>query len=411
MSALVAVGALLAQTATSVPLQETAEGPKVGQTTYIDLEGAVGYSTNPFLSFESDDGRGFGRVSLHAVHARTTVRTTTLLSAYASNDTYTGRYGSQQSLSLNARHDAAVSEHFRIFGDVQAGYDKGGQLDTRILSVPVVRPLPGSPEIPPQLLPPGSDFLSLAGKRYWAAAHAGGQLALSPRDSFSFSTGLTRQVARNGPLPNTSSWTVPATLAYDRRLNERATAGARVTFSNTNYNGPANFRTITPQVTGTLQLSERLNLGGAIGVSFSRIDDGTRITHSTGAAADAYLCSSGERSELCARAAVDQQTATAIGPAKSVSAGINYARRLDQKSSIQASLDGSRYSTPTSILSGPIFSRSTYYRAAGSYTRSIGTRLFGGVNLSGRKLTQNGPDPKADFSGSLFIRYRFGDVQ
>jgi hypothetical protein len=37
--------------------------------------------------------------------------------------------------------------------------------------------------------------------------------------------------------------------------------------------------------------------------------------------------------------------------------------------------------------------------------------LFGGINLSGRKLTQNGPDPKADFSGSLFIRYRFGDVQ
>ena len=27
------------------------------------------------------------------------------------------------------------------------------------------------------------------------------------------------------------------------------------------------------------------------------------------------------------------------------------------------------------------------------------------------KLTQNGPDPKADLSASLFIRYRFGDVQ
>jgi hypothetical protein len=37
--------------------------------------------------------------------------------------------------------------------------------------------------------------------------------------------------------------------------------------------------------------------------------------------------------------------------------------------------------------------------------------LFGGADLSARKLAEAGPDPKTDLNGSLFIRYRFGDVQ
>ena len=57
------------------------------------------------------------------------------------------------------------------------------------------------------------------------------------------------------------------------------------------------------------------------------------------------------------------------------------------------------------------FSSASYYRAAASYTRKFGLRLYGGVNLAARKLTQNGPDPKTDLNASLFIRYRLGDVQ
>jgi hypothetical protein len=62
-------------------------------------------------------------------------------------------------------------------------------------------------------------------------------------------------------------------------------------------------------------------------------------------------------------------------------------------------------------VTGRTFSAATYDRAAASYSRRIATRLFGGVNLAARKLTQNGPDPKTDLNASLFIRYRLGDVQ
>jgi hypothetical protein len=378
--------------------------------TYLDLEAGAGYSTNPQLSFGSNTGSGDGYVSLHAVHTRITERTTTLLSAFAQETAYTRHYGSNQSLSVSARHDAAVNEKLRLFADGYASYDKNGLLDTRIVSVPGVPALPGSPDIPPQILPPGSDFLAVTGKQYFLSAHAGGQLALSARDSLNFTGGVVRSVFRSG-FADTSYWSVPAAIGYDRQISPRATVGGRVGFLYTDYNGPGRIWEVTPQITGSVRLSERMTFNGAVGVSFSSIDDGITTRHSTGLSANAALCSMGEFSSLCARVAADQTAATVAGPAKSVSAAVDYSRRLDADSSVALSVSGSHYSSPISIITGRSFSNSTYYRAAGTYTRSFGQRLFGGVNLAARKLTQRGPDPKADLNASLFIRYRFGDVR
>ena len=416
-SVIALVATLAAQTAPSTtappPPPTTAEptkGRNVGQLTYVDLEGGVGYSTNPQFSFGSNTGSGNGYVSVHAVHTRITDRTTTLLSAFAQETAYTRHYGSNQSLSVSARHDAAVNEKLRLFVDGSAGYDKNGQLDTRIISVPDVPVLPGFPDIPPQILPPGSDFLAVTGKHYFFSADAGGQLALSPRDNLNFSGGVTRSVFRSG-FADTSYWSVPASIGYDRQISPRADVGGRVALVYTDYNGPGRIWTVTPQLTANLRLSERMSLNGAVGASFSSIDDGIDTRHSTGLAASVTLCNAGEYSHLCARAAVDQTAATVAGPAKSISAGVDYSRQLDANSSIYLSVDGSHYSSPISLVSGQTFSTSTYYRAAASYTRSLGHRLFGGVNVAGRKLAEKGPDPKADLNASLFIRYRFGDMQ
>lgn len=411
MSALIAVtAALAAQTSTpTTAATEAPEGPKVGTQTYLDIEGGVGYSTNPQLSLTSDSGRAFGRISAHAVHTRISERSTTVLSAFAQNLTYTGRYGSQQSLSVDARHDTAVNERLRLFGDLSAGYDEGGQLDTRILGVPDVPPLPGTPGIPPVLLPPGSDFLSVTGKYYRFAANGGGALALSARDNLNFSAGLERAVFRSR-LQDSDYWTIPVSLGYDRQVSARTRLGGRVQFQQTDYNGPASFRMVTPQATAQVLLSERLTLNAAAGVSFAWVDDGTSTHRTTGADAEASLCQRGETSSFCGRAGIHQQVATTAGPAKSVNAGVDYSHRLDRDSSIQFSLEASHYSAPIAVITGHTFSRSNYYRAAADYTRKLGSHWFGGANLAARKLTEAGPDPKTDVSGSLFIRYRFGDV-
>jgi len=96
MGALIAVAALAAQATgpaasapppssppPSSPTSETSAASQVGSITYVDLEGGVGYSTNPNLSFESSSGAAFGRLSVRAVHTRVSARTTTVLSGFA----------------------------------------------------------------------------------------------------------------------------------------------------------------------------------------------------------------------------------------------------------------------------------------------------------------------------------------
>lgn len=394
----------------SLPSTEPSEARTLGQSTYLDLEGGAGYSTNPELSFGSNTGGAHGYVSVHAVHTRITDRVTTLLSAFAQESAYTRHHGSNQSLSVTARHDAAVNEKLSIFADGSASYNENGLLDTTIINVPNIPALPGTPNIPPQILPPGSDFLAFRGKQYFFSADAGGQLVLSMRDSLNFSGGLAHTVFRSS-VQDTSYWSIPASIGYNRQLSPRLGVGGRLAFDYTNYNGPGRIWTVDPQLTTNVQLSERMSLNAAVGASFSSFDDGITTRHSTGLAANVTLCNLGENSRLCARAAFDQTAATVVGPAKRITAGIDYSRQLDADSSVQLSVDGSHYSSPFLLVSGQSVLTSTYYRAVGSYTRKFGRRLSGGVNLAARKLVESGPDPKADLNGSLFIRYRFGSVQ
>src|SRR5260221_7463875 len=190
MAALLIVAALAAQVGTTggsaTSTSTNASAPQIhpGESTYIDVEGGGGYSSNPQLSVINDQGSVYGRVSLHAVHSRVSARTTTLLSAYVEDVSYTKHHGSQQSVSLYARHDAAVSEHVRLFGDVSASYDEGGQLDTRVLGLPIVPPtIPGGTVTPPILIPPSGDFLSVTGREYSLYGNVGGTFALSQHDS------------------------------------------------------------------------------------------------------------------------------------------------------------------------------------------------------------------------------------
>lgn len=416
MGALLIVAALAAQAGAQGAPTETAKTGTVaprqglGQSTYVDVEAGAGYSSNPNLAIINDQGSAFGRVSLHAVHSRVSARSTTLLSAYADNVSYTNNHGSQQSVNIFGRHDTAVSEHVRLFGDLSAAYQEGGQLDTRVIGLPVVPPLPGGTVTPPILLPPNADFLSVTGREYSFGAHGGGTFSLGPRDSLSLSSGVQHVLFRTGAI-RTSYTTIPVTLAYDRQLNERTTIGARIVGQDTEYDGPVSVRVLTPQLTGRVLVAERVTLAGAVGASFARIDNGNAVRHTTGLAASAELCGTGETSYFCGRVEADEQAATTAGPARSVSGSVEYSKRLDADQSIQFSLGVAHYSTPTSAIIGQSFSGATYYRAAASYTRRFSSRLFGGVNLGARRLTQNGPDPKTDLNASLFLRYRFGDIQ
>lgn len=413
LAALAQAASPQAPTETS-PASVPTTAPHIGSSTYLDAEAGLGYSTNPFQAVGSGTGQGFGRLSLHAVHTRISDRTTTVLSAYAQDVTYTGHYGSAQSFDVNGRHDASVNERLHLYIDGDAAYDRGGQLDTRILAIPAVPLLPGT-TVPPALLTSGSDFLNVTGRTYRENGDFGGSYALSARDSINFTAGIGHTVFKTGPA-DTSFTQIPLSIGYDRQINEVTSIGARVAAQLTHYSrtltSPAgNVDVVTPEVTAEFKLSPRLTLSGDVGASFSSIREGGLTRHSTGFAGDLALCSLGERTRLCARGSVQQQAATSAGPASVATLELDYSRQLSADETIQASISGNRYSSPTIILARESFSRATYLRAAIDYSRKIGRRWFGGIDLAARKITHNGPDPKADISASLFIRYRFGDVQ
>jgi hypothetical protein len=392
----------------------TAPAAQLGKSTYVDLEGGAGYSSNPLMRLGSGNGAAYGRISAHVAHTRISERTTTVLSGFAQGLFYTRHFGADESFDISARHDAAVNEALRVFIDGDASYDRGGQLDTQILTIPNVPLLPGN-TVPPPLLTPGSDFLTVTGRSYRLRADTGGSVALSLRDSLTFTSGVEHDVLKSGVL-DTRYTSVPLSLGYNRELSPRTTVGARVVAQFTHYSGDltarsADVRVITPEVTGQMRLSERLTFSGDVGVSFASVDDGVTTRHSTGLAGDANLCSSSERSSLCARASIQQQAATSAGPARSLGVGIDYSRRLTEFDTLQLSVGADRYSNPVILVSGEAFNRAIYMRGVVNYSHRISDRWFGGVNLSARKVTQTGPDPNADLAASIFVRYRFGDLR
>ena len=295
MSALIFITVLAAQAATqpAAPEPAVADASRkshLGSSTFVDLEAGAGYSTNPNFEFGDNTGGGFGRLSVHGVHTRVSERTTTVLSAFAQDTFYTRRYGSQESLDLNAQHDARVSEKVRVFGDLDFAYDKGGQLDTRVLALPEL-PLPPGVIQPPILISP-SDFLSVTGRHYIASGHVGTQLSLSSREFLSATTGVEHVVYKSGSF-RTHYTTIPVSLGYDRQISTRTTVGARVSAQFTDYDGPTSVRVVTPELTVQTMLTERMSFVGSLGVSFSSVDDGIRTRHSTGLAGSGSLCSQG----------------------------------------------------------------------------------------------------------------------
>jgi len=414
MGALALITALAAQAtapagAAPTPSTMPSADTNLGASTYLDLEAGAGYSTNPLMRFGDHTESAFARISAHAVHTRVTERTTTILSAFGQGVFYTDDQGAHGSADVSARHDARVSEKLRLFGDLDFAYDQGGQLDTRIITVPDV-PLPPGTVQPPVLLPQTGDLLSITDRHYRASGHIGAQFALSAREYLNVSSGLEYEAFKSSGFDSHFT-TIPVSLGYDRQISARTTLGARLSARHTEYSGPGSFTVFTPQATFQTMLTDRLSLNGAVGVSLASVDNGLFTRHTTGIAANASLCWRGEHDSLCARGGVDQEAATTAGPARNYNVGVDYGRQLDANQTIHLSVGANHYSTPVEILTDRSFRQGTYFVAAADYSRRFSDRFFGGINGSARKLAQTGTDPKADISGSLFIRYRLGDIR
>jgi hypothetical protein len=377
--------------------------------TFVDFVGSVGYSTNPYLSLEDDEGSPLARVSANAVHNIVGERGTTTLSAFAEQAFY---FGSDQEdsrvFSVNASTNQAVSERVRVFGTASFSLDEGGQLSNRFTAAPLAPIGPGE-LAPPPVLVDEPDLFAITQRQYRLSTQVGASIRTSERGTLTLSAGGQRQWYATDFLDDFT--TLFGSGAYDFQVSERTAVGGRVNVQRTSYDDDAGKTlVVNPELTVRTRISEVWDAYLAGGLVFSKVDrgfEGEDDDWSTNFSLSGSLCRQSEFERVCANVSRLAQNSAVVDVATTTTAALSWSRRLDADATLQISGAIIRYETDT--IADEEFT-TTQFTAGANYDRRISGRLFAGVSASARKLTQNGTDPDADLSGSVYLRYRLGDL-
>jgi len=368
-------------------------------TTYLDLTGSLGYSSNPFLRVVNSDGSAFGRASARAVHAWQSERTSASIAGFVEGTSYFNEYGLESIFSVNGNASHQTSETVTIFGSAGFSGDLSGQLSSRFLYVPPIPEIP-DPTIPPP--PPtieNPDLFDFVGRTYHLYGQAGASIQTSERSHVTISGGASRAIYSEPLLDEYTSFF--ANGAYDLRLSERTTIGGSVHVTRTAYDNSSDHSTIiNPALTFSTRLSETWTAGGAIGVSFSNVDRNLNDDSSTNLSLQGSICRTTEGERLCAR--VDRYSASSASTSlvTTTSLGVDWYKKLDDVQTLQLSASVSHYAEEVLDLDR----EANHVNLAASYSRRINDRLSGGVDLGARSLHRDGIDPDTDISGTVFIR-------
>ena len=401
------VSPAMAQEAAPPPTDEaSAAAANRARVTYLDLTASLGYASNPFLEFDNSNGSFFGRASARGVHSWGNERGRTTLTGFVEGTTYFDDYGLKSIFSVNADTNQKVSEKVTVFGSLGFSGDLSGQLGNRFLYTPgqVIVPDPTLPPTPVPVQDP--TLFSFAGRQYQVYGQAGASFRTSERGSLTVSGGA-QHIFYSDPFLDDYT-TVFGTAAYNHQVSERTTVGFSLGAHHTEYDGSSDNSTIiNPAITAHILLSEDWDASASVGVSFANFDRITGDSNSTDLSLDGSICHTSETERLCGRVAryTESQSRNSIVTTSSI--GVNWFKRLDEDQTIQLAASYIHYSSDFEVLENL---DSNYFDLAGSYSRRIGNRLSAGADLTARKLAQDGPDPEMDISGSLFIRYRLGDI-
>lgn len=372
---------------------------------YIDITAGVGYATNPFLRIGDSQGSAFGRLSARGVHAWSGPRHYTSISGFIEGSTYFNDYGVESIFSVEGQTQQKVSERVTVFGTAGFSGDISGQLSNRFFYTPEM------PEVPDPTLPPPTvedpDLFAFAGRQYRIYGQAGASIRTSARSNLSLSGGAQR-IFYSGSGGLEDYTTIFGNGSYNYSLSERTTIGVSVNASNTNYDNSSDSTTIiNPAFTVRTLLSEYWELSGGIGVSFSDLDRQGDSVSSTSLSLFGTACRTTRDERLCGRLSRYTQAASSSSLVTTTSAGADWFKRLDEDSTIQLSASYAHYVSENDVLDD---FKTNYFSFASSYSRRLNPRLSAGADAGVRVLRNPGPDPDTDLSGSLFLRYRLGDL-
>jgi hypothetical protein len=373
--------------------------------TYLDLTGSLGYSTNPMLRTVDSQSSIFGRASARGVHMWNGERSSTSLSAFVEGTTYFNDYGVKSIFSLSGDTQRQVSERVRLFGSAGVSGDLAGQLSNRFLYVPPLPEVPVEGE-PPPVTVDDPDIFSFSGRQYRVYAQGGAAIRVSPRGSLSLSGGAQRIFYTDEFFDDYT--TVFGNGSYNHSLSDRTTVGFNVGVRRTDYdNSSDNSTIINPGISVHTRLSEYWDVSGGVGVSFSDVERNGDNSNSTSLSFNGSVCNTTENDRFCGRVSRYSNSTSRSALVTTTSLGVDWFRKLDAAQTIQLSASVVRYVADDELDDN---FKTNHFRLAGSYSRTISGRLSAGADVGVRALRRDGVDPDTDFSGSLFVRYRVGDL-
>ena len=385
------------------PEEATDDGLPDRTANYLDLTASIGYSTNPHLRIFDSEGSAFGRASARGVHSWRGELSSTSIAGFVEGSTYFNKYGFESIFAVDANHTQRVSERVSIFGSAGVSGDLAGQLSNRFLST---APPAVDPTLPPPPVVTDPNSFTFSGHQYRFYGQGGASIQTSERGTLTLSAGAQHLMYTNDFLDDYT--TVFGTASYNHTLSERTTIGFSVSGEHTEYKNSSDSSTIiSPTVNITTQLSQYWTASGGVGVSFTNVDRGGDSSSSTDLALHGSLCRTTEQERLCANVQRYSQSSGIASIVTSTQAGVDWYRKLDASQTIQLSAGYTHY-VQDDVLGDQI--KSNYFRAAASYDRRFNERFSVGGEINARAFHQTGPDADNDYGGTLFLRYRLGDL-
>ena len=397
----------LAQTATEGEMaQDVLDASAVRRnSTYVDLTGSLGYSTNPMLRTVDSQSSIFGRASARGVHVWNGELSSTSLSGFVEGTTYFNDYGVKSIFSLSGDTQRQVSETVSLFGSIGASGDLAGQLSNRFLYVPPLPEVPVEGE-PPPVTVDDPDVFSFSGRQYRLYAQGGAAIRTGPRGNLSISGGAQRIFYTDEFFDDYT--TIFANGAYNHSLSDRTTVGFNLGARRTDYdNSSDNSTIINPGISIRTRLSEHWDASAGVGVSFSDVERTGNSSNSTSLSFNGSICNTTENDRFCGRVTRYANSTSRSALVTTTSVGVDWFRKLDAAQTIQFSASVVRYVADDELDDN---FKTNHFRLAGSYSRRVSGRLSAGADVGLRSLRRDGPDPDTDVSGSLFVRYRLGDL-
>lgn len=403
---------------------------------YVNTGVNVGYSNNPFSQGANSSSSGYVTVdvapTIELVQERSTITATVaaqvqqFFARYPTTDSYRG------SVSYNGRPAERVTTYLTVdvSSAVLGGFDNlfaFGNGTANSFSNPGVGgsstgdATSGAAGATAGTIGPigtgvgsGTGFandLGLFGtreRRQSVYASGGLSAGLSSRDTVTLSA--FGDIARYRNFTPSNYEGFGGTVAYSRRLSDYTQVGAQGSYSRYDYNGLLGVTNVySIQATGSTRINARWTVSGALGVSFV---DSNAIgsVNRTSISGNVQLCERSERSNLCLAASRNAQATGSNGSQYVTTFGLNYDRRLNERSSIGFSALYVTQGGVQAINAG----QTDYVSVSPNYSRLLVPRLqlqaslryrqlFGGTGGIGGIGNQ-----QSDYGGQLGLSYRFG---